>query len=122
MKFENSFFQIDEEFFKIFTKRWLKTNEIYVLLLNIEKLIKNGLIYITQNLSKVKPEHGKFYFIKDQNIKNFHSLNINLNNSLKNRTKLKFDGIEVCLFNKYYLKICYKLICLIINYIEIKRL
>ena len=95
-------FEINEDFFIAFSKRWLKTNEIYLLLINSDKLIKSELIKPTEDLAKIKPEPGAFYLIKENlltNKKEFFNKNIII--SHRNRSKLKFDGIDVLiLINK----------------------
>ena len=43
----------DENFFKIFKARWLKTKEILLLLVNLDELIRQGLIKITTALTTI---------------------------------------------------------------------
>jgi hypothetical protein len=41
----------DENFFKIFRTRWLNTKEVLLLLVNLDELIRQGLIKITTALT-----------------------------------------------------------------------
>jgi len=89
-------FEINEEFFKAFSKRWLKTHEIYLLLVNSDKLIKSELIKPTEDLAQIKFKPGAFYFLKEKILKNKSEfLNKHILMPQRNRTKLKFDGIDV---------------------------
>jgi len=94
-------YEFNEEFFKTFTKRWLKTNEVYLLLSNVQKLINIELIKITEDFFTIEPIAGNYYFIKDQNISLNEVLNKNNIISLRNKTKLKFDGLDVIEFLFY---------------------
>lgn len=89
-------FEINEKFFKAFANRWLKTNEIYLLLINADKLIKSELLKPTEDLTKIKSKPGDFYLLKENYLKNKNEfLNKNIILAQRHRTKLKFDGINV---------------------------
>jgi len=94
MLIKKDIFEINVNFLKVFSQRWLKTSEIYLLLLNAEKLIKIQLIKLSEEYINIESKPGNFYFIKEKLYKN-EIFNRNIIKLRRNRTKLKFDGIDV---------------------------
>jgi hypothetical protein len=96
MLIKKDMFEINVKFLKTFSQRWLKTSEIYLLLLNAEKLIETQLIKLSEEYINIESKPGNFYFIKEKLFKNKNEFfKRNIIKFQRNRTKLKFDGIDV---------------------------
>lgn len=88
-------YEINEKIFFEFQKRWLKTNEIYLILKNARKLIAGNFFSITNNFENINPISGNFNFIKKENLKNFFLDDKKKILKKSNKTKLKYDGQNV---------------------------